>query len=406
MPFARTPGTPTATRTLLLLAIAGAGPVAARPAAAERIDEAAVIRLARARDPDLARAEAAAAAAEAAVLTAGLHPDPELAATRESVAGAREDTLALTVPLAIVGRRPAARLVARSAALRARAEAARAERDAVAGALVAFYQAIAADRRAAIAREAAAGLAEASRVLASRRRAGQASGHEESRLLLAAELARSAEAEAEGEARAARAELAAWLGLEERDLELAGQLAPAAPPPAGGVPREVALAREAAGVAGRARAAARWSVLPTLSITGGLRVVDDGESRTGYVAGLALALPIFSRGRDARAEARAAELQATAAVRAGEAEARRREGRAGRALAASLAELRRFEQATAGQLERLLGAARSGYQEGELSLRDLLDAEETAAAIRRRAVELELAARRAEVALRAARGQL
>lgn len=423
-------------------------PAAAEPATATAtITEADVIRLARARDGQVALAEADAAQAEADAVAAGLYPDPSLAWTREHLPGAgaqaeREDTFEVSVPIELASRRAAGRAVARAEASGAQAMAARARSEAATTALLAFYEAIADTRRAEIAAEAVARLDEAARVLARRHEQGTASGYERTRLELEAELARSELRQAEARALAARAELALMLGLDADRLTLAGSLAlgadsvsgadstsgadsvsgangapdvdsvsgavaaaqpdvstddPSSRPSSRLLARSVAQAREAREHAGRA-----W--IPAVSVSGGVRIAGPGETRYGYVAGVALDLPLFGRGQDARARAHAAERRAQARAHAADLLVRRELLRARRELALAQDELGRFGAATHDRLELLVRAAESGYREGQRSLIELMDAQDARTAVALRRLELELVARRAEVALRAAQG--
>jgi cobalt-zinc-cadmium efflux system outer membrane protein len=387
-------------------------------AVAGTITEDDVIRLARERDPRVALAGEDVAVAEAEALRASLYPDPSLAWSREHLPGAgadagREDTFELSVSVDLSGRRPAGRALARSEVAAAQAMAARARREAVAAALLAFYDALAAERHAAIAGQAVARLDEAARVLGRRHEQGTASGYERTRLELEAELARSDLRQAEARAQAARAELALLLGIDAAGLALGGSLETGVPGAAGQarpdtVPksRSASLLERSVAEARDARAHARRAWVPLLSLSGGLRVADAGETRYGYVAGVALDLPLFSRGRDARAGAWARVRLAQARARVAEQTTRRELLRAQQELTAAREELGRFGEATGERLALLERAAESGYREGERSLVELLDAQRARTAVDLRRLELELAARRAEVALRAARGEL
>lgn len=388
------------------------------PAAAGTITEDDVVRLARERDPRAALAREDVAVAEAEELRASLYPDPSLAWSREHLPGAgadagREDTFQLSVPIDVSGRRAAGRALARSEVAGAQAMAARARSEAVAAALLAFYDALAAERRAEIAGQAVTRLDEAARVLGRRHEQGAASGYERTRLELEAELARSDLRQAEARARTARAQLALVLGLDAGQLVLGGSLetsAPGAAPPATSdeLPKSrwSSLLDRSVAEAGDARAHARRAWIPLVSLSGGLRVADAGEARYGYVAGISMDLPFFSRGRDARAEARARERLALARAHAAEQTARRELLGAQQELTAAREELGRFAEATHERLALLERAAESGYREGERSLVELLDAQRARTAVDLRRLDLELAARRAEIALRAARGEL
>jgi cobalt-zinc-cadmium efflux system outer membrane protein len=237
---------------------------------------------------------------------------------------------------------------------------------------------------------------------------------------LEAELARSAFNEARAQAAALHAALALRLGVDAASLALAGTLSPAPAPLA---PRGPDAADDAGAVAGdtrpslrHARAAAAhardagdaagsaW--VPPLTVTGGLRLRTTDEVRYGYVAGLAVDLPLFGRGQGLRAEAAARAREADALGLAATRAARIDAARAEAALGAALAELARFERETGERVERLLRAAESGYREGQRSVVELLDAERARAAVEGRRLDLALSARQAEIAARAARGEL
>jgi hypothetical protein len=80
--------------------------------------------------------------------------------------------------------------------------------------------------------------------------------------------------------------------------------------------------------------------------------------------------------------------------------------RAADELTAARAELARLRAETGARVERLERAAASAYREGELSLVELIDAGRARAAVARRLLALARGARRADIALRAARGEL
>jgi outer membrane protein TolC len=163
--------------------------------------------------------------------------------------------------------------------------------------------------------------------------------------------------------------------------------------------------RTAAREARAAHGDAGWSWLPTLSLSGGFRVVQATETRYGYVAGIAVELPILSRGQELRAEAEAGVRLADSRVRASERALRIDRARALVELDQTSRELERFEAATKPRVERLLRASESGYREGHRSIVELVDAERARTTVELRYLELQLAARRAEIALRARRGE-
>ena len=423
--------TPTATRILLLVALLGASDVAIAeplatpvteplatpvteplaPPVTEPVTEAAVIRLARQNDPALLAAQASIALAEADELGASLREAPALAWDREHLPvgePATVDTFSLTVPLDLSGRRPAERALARAATASARAHAARTGSDSITRALAAFYAALAAERDVSLFARSVARLDEALRVVAHRRDAGATAGYEATRLELEAELARSEHHEAEARSRAARATLVTLLGVDATTLVLRGDFTTTAPLAAATTPDDrpslrFQRAAEAAASAAGTSAASAWG--PTLSLSGGLRTGETTERRVGYVAGLAISLPIFSRGPALVAEAAARARRAAAERGVAERDARIDEHFASEQLTSARAELVRFIAATTDRVELLERAAQSGYREGHLTLLEFVDAQRSRTEVERRRLELELLAKRAELVLRAARGE-
>jgi cobalt-zinc-cadmium efflux system outer membrane protein len=69
-------------------------------------------------------------------------------------------------------------------------------------------------------------------------------------------------------------------------------------------------------------------------------------------------------------------------------------------------ELARFEQATGARVVELERAAEAAYREGRQTILELLDAQRMRASIEEQKLALRLSAKRAELALRAARGEL
>lgn len=381
---------------------------------AETLTESEVIRLARAHDPDAAVAREAISIAEAEELGASLAPNPWLEWSREHIPGSgadtqREDTVFLSVPIDVSGRRAASLALARSELAGARALAARAESEAVTLAVLALYDALAAERRVEIMSQAVARLDEAARVLGRRHEEGASSGYERTRLELEAELGRSELRQAEAGARAARQELALLVGLDVATITPSGSLATQAPGGAAEAhisePRSLSLWRASTSEARRAQGAADRAWIPALSLSGGLRIAEASETRYGYVAGVSISLPVFARGQDVRAQAHARERLAAAHARAAERRAHRDALRAEQELALAREELERFEEATGDRALRLSRAAESGYREGVRSIVELLDTQRARTAVELRRLELALAGKRAEVLLRAARGE-
>jgi cobalt-zinc-cadmium efflux system outer membrane protein len=376
-----------------------------------------VIRLVRERDPEARAADALAAEHDAAAIAAGLYPNPQLAWSREHVPGSgplaqREDSFALTVPIDVSGRRSAQGALARSAAAEARALASRTRSDAVLEALLQFYAALASAQRVQIARAASERLDEAARVLARRFEQGTASGYERTRIELEAELGKSELRQAQARAAADRIELAVSLGMPQDALVLQGDLAPALAAEgerstsSGAAPRSLELAGQAEAEARRAQDSAGSAWLPALAATGGLRVTHAAdETDHGYVAGVAIDVPITARGQGLRTQASARARSAAARAQALARDAQRTARRASAELAAAQAELSAFALATGERVQQLERAAQSAYREGERSVLELVDSQRASLTVELRKLELALAAKRAEAALRAARGE-
>ena len=167
----------------------------------------------------------------------------------------------------------------------------------------------------------------------------------------------------------------------------------------------VAAAGDAAANGAAARAAAGLAWIPALTVSGGARTEDADRSRDGYVAGVSVELPLFRRGQDLVAKASAHERYTRARRVAAERDAAIAHERARQELAAARAELERFDAAAGDGAAVLLRAAESGYREGERSVVELIDARRARRDVDLRRVELQLAIKRAETAVRAALGE-
>jgi outer membrane protein TolC len=135
-------------------------------------------------------------------------------------------------------------------------------------------------------------------------------------------------------------------------------------------------------------------------VTGGLKRSDiGGTTSSGYQVSVDLSMPLFSRGQAATALAIAQKSRAEA-----EAESWRLQIEAGVRAAYTVArihdeQLRRYQEAAAAIAEPLAAIGRVGYEEGELTILELLDAERQALDARLRVLELAAAARRAAIEL-------
>lgn len=154
------------------------------------------------------------------------------------------------------------------------------------------------------------------------------------------------------------------------------------------------------------RVAATRLRVPTPTLTGGLKQSDAAGARnSGYQFSIDLTLPLFSRGQAAAALASAqkARAEAEAASRRARIEADVRAAYA--VLAIHRERATRYRESAAAISEPLATIGRVGYEEGELTILELLDAERQALDARLRVIELAAAARRAATDLDRVTGQ-
>jgi hypothetical protein len=152
--------------------------------------------------------------------------------------------------------------------------------------------------------------------------------------------------------------------------------------------------------------AARRSWIPVLEFSGGAqRNAADVGGGAHLVAGISFELPLLSRGQGLSAIAAAAQRAAQARLGAAQTATKIAIWRAEAELTAAGAELQRLGAASSGRAMRIERAAQIGYREGTESLDGLLDVGRVSTALARRLLQLSLAAKLAEVALRAARGE-
>lgn len=380
-----------------------------------QVGEQDVVRLASA-SPQAQVDKSAASVAAAAQVRAALYPNPQVAWQRQYAPGSidieeTEDQVTLSVPVYLAGSRAAESALARAELAQANARAARSRSDAVMEALALFYTTVAAERRAEIVSDLVARLGQAANVLERRHVEGIAAGYEHQRLGIEVELARSELREFQLRSDALRGQLAVLLGvaaplrlqgtlnlqLDPLDAVQANQRAQSRP--------SMALAQASVREARDAQEHADSAWIPQFSLTGGVLIRNTEQSQVGYVAGVSLALPVFSRGQEVGAETDAQHELASARVRAAHRTIQAETGRALAELNLAREELTRFESATSQTVERLQRGAEAGYREGHRTLVELLDAQRAGFEVSRRRLDLALAAKRAELAVRAATGE-
>lgn len=400
-------------RVLPLGVLLSAGSAGASEPDSPSISETDVIRFAREHAPAVAVARAEADAAVAQERGVGLYPNPSLSWAREAVPGdiieaETEDFFELTIPIDLSGTRNAERALARSEAESARAVAARNESGAVSDALRLYYGAIGARRLVHIVEQRLGYLEEAARILTSRKTEGRVAGYEEAWIQVELDLAQGDLAEAEADAEAARLELGAVLGRDPATLRLPLRIDVSLRVVATDTRSErPAIQRALASVdeARAARESAGTAWLPVISATGGAKLRTTDETRWGYIVGVELDVPIFSNGQGVRADAAARTQLAKAALTRERTTTRMELARAEIFLARTANVLERFDEKTAAQVERLVLAVESGYREGHRTIIELLQSQQAFARAEERRLELVLARKRAEIALRAAMGE-
>ncbi len=406
------------------------------------LTEADVVRYARSRSSTALVAEANFTVAAATRQQASVLANPTLSWLRET---GNQDTFTATLPFDLARTRTARRQ-ADAAMAWAEAERALAVEHAALQSVWLFYETLAARQRVAIQARRVERMEEALRVVRARVRAGEAGGYAEARLILALATAQTDAAEARLiEAQNSHA-LLTTLGFSRDDdsppaaqLHLEGSLAFVGAdsrtttdrttteqntatrdaagrnaedtsdfqaPPMAAASRAVELATDASN-------RARWTWTPRLELVVGVQRASqfsggsgDGSHNVGLVAGINLDIPLFDHGQTTRAGAEALRRQLEANREALRRTLGLRIHQAQRQLTTAQAELDRHEAMTNGPLQVLLQASERGYHEGERTVLERLDAEEIWASINLQRLALQLAAKRAEAALRAATGVL
>jgi cobalt-zinc-cadmium efflux system outer membrane protein len=341
-------------------------------------------------------------------LAARAYPNPELSYSREQTfgsSGTAENYLVVSQTLDIGNRR---RLRGEAGDLRAEAarlDGGRTVLAAAAEARLRFYELLARQLRVAAFERWTAQVGEALSIVTRREKGGEAAGYDRKRLEREAALANARLATARAEAERARTQLRAVMGNGAVAV-VAGTLLPVDGPPsidelrARGAKRPElrALDRLVDATDLERKAAAKWWVPePRLELGWKGISFEAGGRSDGFVAGVSLALPLWDRSRGATitalGEARAArgrhallELDLAAQLDGLRAEAVQL-----RSIAID------FEKSTISA--DLLRMTSRGYEAGELTLLELLDAYRGAQEDEATAIDMELAARRARIEL-------
>lgn len=140
--------------------------------------------------------------------------------------------------------------------------------------------------------------------------------------------------------------------------------------------------------------------VPTPTVTGGWKHSDTSVgSGSGYLFSVDVTLPLFSNGQAAAALARASRTRAEAQVESWRARIEAEVRAAHTVLVIHQERAVRYRQSAAQIAEPLATIGRVGYEEGELGILELLDAERQAVDARLRILELAADTRRAAIEL-------
>ncbi len=360
-------------------------------------------------DPRIRALRAQTAEVQAGQAERALWPNPVAAFTRESVASTDDIFLVGRQELPISGRRRHLLAAGRLAVEASEAEAAFQIRQLEADVRRAFAALLAAQDREAILIRATEELRALIAILRAREEAGEGSRYDRLRGQRAlADLDSEQAAAAIARARA-RADLAAFLGpgVAPEGVVAAGSLRQNPPAPVETLITQTLAFRGDYQASERTiaqfnaeRQAASALRIPTPSVTFGMKRSTTGAgTHVGSQLTFEMALPLFNRGQAAvaLASAQAARADAERAFLRVLVEAEVRAAHA--AVALERARAVRYEQALVETAEPLTAIARVAYEEGELGILELLDANRQLTDARLRVLDLAAAGRLAAIEL-------
>jgi len=345
-----------------------------------------------------------------------LWPNPSATFSRESVLGAHDTFLLARQELPISGRRGRLETAGRLAVDAAQAEAQFERVQLEADVREAYAALLLAQQREATLQASIDSLQTLISVLRTREEAGEGSTYDRmrgQRALVDLEAERSLAA---GDRARAQGRLAGYLGPGTRAEALVAADSLVAAPPHATLPAllEQALANrgdyQASGISiarfEAERSAATRLQIPTPSLTGGLKRSDlAGTTSSGYQVSVDLSIPLFSRGQAATALATAQKARAQAESESWRLQIEAEVGAAYNVATIYHDRLTRYQEAAAAIAEPLAQIGRVGYEEGELSILELLDAERQALDARLQILDLAATARRAAIELDRAIGR-
>ncbi|MCS3632440.1 cobalt-zinc-cadmium efflux system outer membrane protein [Salinibacter ruber] len=356
------------------------------------------LRLFRKNNLSLRRAQSEARALEGEARQARAYPNPTLQATHEPLwrSSERQSETYLNVSQQIEWSGRSAQIrAARERAAAARAQAAADSARLALQVTEAYVKAAIAETRLQRLRRVTRVFRQADSSMARRRREGDASGYAARRIRLERARYEQRLAAARLEVRNAREQLA-LLVLPGGTPSVAAKTLPSKRPPAISVQEALQAAlqqrpelrrwQSAVEAQKAARRAARREAWPDPSVTAGYKRQSDGFK--GAFLGVGIPLPLFDRNRGA-AEAEAERLDA---ARTQQSLARREIRNEVRQAHAAYTSARRQSQLLSDELLRgsgdLLRIAQTSYDEGEMSLVELLDAADAYRDARLRSVDL------------------
>ncbi len=369
-----------------------------------------------ANDPRIRALNAAVDEVRAAQAERTLWPNPSATFSRESVLGSHDTFLLARQELPISGRRGHLQTAGRLAVDVAQAEA-QLERNRLTAEVRHAYSALLVARQRETALQAAIDrLQQLISVLRTREEGGEGSTYDRMRGQRALVDLDAERALAAADRARAQGQLAGYLGpaTVAESLAATDSLSVVTAGPSASPFIEQALANRGDYRAAQTsiarfeaeRAAASRLQIPTPTLTGGLKQSDlGGTSSNGYQFTIDLPIPIFSRGQAETALASAQKARAEAEAESWRLRIEADVRSAYNVLKVHQDRAARYQESVAAVAEPLARIGRVAYEEGELSILELLDAERQALDARLQLLDLVAAARRAAIELDRVVGQ-
>jgi outer membrane protein, heavy metal efflux system len=391
-------------------------PAAAQPSAVQPLTERAAIERLMAADPTLRALNARVDEVRALQAERALYPNPSITYSRESVFQTHDTFLLARQELPVSGRRRQLQTAGRIAVEAAEAESRFRATELQGDLRDAYTDLLLAQEREAALKEGIDRMHKLIAVLRTREEAGEGSAYDRMRgqralVDLDADLARAATDRARAQGR-----LAGFLGPNVLPDALAASdrlEADTPPPPLPALLEQALRNRGEYRIAELSvtqfeveQRAARALRIPTPTVTGGLkRSTTAAASSSGYQFSFDLSVPLFSRGQAATALASAQKARAEAEAASWRARIEAHVRATHTALTIHQSRVMRYRESAGMISESLARTGRIAYDEGELGILELLDAERQALDARLRALELAADARQAAIELDRAIGR-